>query len=128
MLEKSYNLVNKYLKAAPLHKILRQLFSFNCKPPAPDNEIPVYFDDTTILWEKYKETLKDTTNLEELVKIQWQLFKVYENRLPDKNPNYLINVQLHAEMPIINIKHYNPYLFHLLFALDLQSRKEKHQY
>tara|TARA_B100001094_G_scaffold77954_1_gene74291 strand:+ start:4446 stop:6698 length:2253 start_codon:yes stop_codon:yes gene_type:complete len=86
----------------------RQLFSFNCKSPGPDNEVPVYFDDTTILWEKYKETLKDTTNLEELVKIQWQLFKVYENRLPDKNPNYLINVQLHAEMPIINIKHYNP--------------------
>ena len=86
----------------------RQLFSFNCKPPGPDNEVPVYFDDTTILWGKYKETLKDTTNLEELVKIQWQLFKVYENRLPDKNPNYLINVQLHAEMPIINIKHYNP--------------------
>lgn len=90
-------------------------FSFGCVPKpsrnnraAVANEAPDFFDDTTILWEKYEVAKRESENLDELVDIEWKLFKVYESRLAEKNPNYFFNVLIQKDMPIINIKDYNP--------------------
>ena len=88
-------------------------FSFGCVPKPSrnnravvSNEAPDFFDDTTILWEKYEAAKQESENLKKLVDIEWELFKVYESRLAEKNPNYFFNVLIQKEMPIINIKDY----------------------